>query len=246
MRIGVIGGSGFYTLDGNTAVTTRPVATPYQDAPVTVYSQTVGGHDVDFLPRHGAHHGVPPHRVNYRANISALRDGGVEAIIAVNVVGGISSAMAPGTLLVPDQVIDYTWGREHTFFDTLENPGNHVDFTWPYDAALGKSLVESAAELGVSVIAGGVYGCTQGPRLETAAEIARLARDGCDVVGMTGMPEAALAREAAIPYVSIALVVNWGAGLTAEEIAFAEIAATLEQGTQTIRRIVLATIEALP
>ena len=143
--IGIIGGSGFYALDPATDAPVSGIITPYQELPVPVYQHQVDGHQVHFLPRHGSGHKVPPHRVNYRANIHALGECGVTAIFAVNVVGGISPEMAPGTLLIPDQIIDYTWGRQHTFFDELSSPGNHVDFTHPYDATLAGILARAAA-----------------------------------------------------------------------------------------------------
>jgi len=243
--IGVIGGSGFYALDESGDCTTVPVQTPYQQAPVTLYQQEIGGKKVVFIPRHGKEHGIPPHRINYRANIRALKDSGANAILAINVVGGITPSMAPGSLIIPDQIIDYTWGREHTFFDILDNPGNHVDFSWPYDKALAQALEQAAITCGYDITRGGVYGATQGPRLESAAEIIRLESDGCDIVGMTGMPEAALARELAIPYASLALVVNWAAGKSNQEITFDDIISTLNTGTEHLRRIILETIPAL-
>lgn len=246
--IGVIGGSGLYVLDDNEAGESVSIMTPYGDDPVTVYKSKVASHDVVFLARHGSSHGIPPHRVNYRAYIHAMATSGVDSIIAVNVVGGISKQMSPGTVVIPDQIIDYTWGREHTFFDTLEKAENHIDFTWPYDMALAKVLAARALAMDLPVTFGevrGVYGCTQGPRLETAAEIMRMKNDGCDIVGMTAMPEAALARELDIAYASIALVVNWAAGLTQEAISFADITSTLDLGMADIKRVLLATIAEL-
>lgn len=243
---GIIGGSGFYSVEGSTGPEVTNIATPYSDKPVPVYRSLVAGKPVAFLPRHGIEHGVPPHRVNYRANVWALRESGVNAIIAINVVGGIRTGLEPGALVVPDQLIDYTWGRAHTYFDVLEDAGNHVDFTWPYDQGLRQALLDSAHELDIACIDGGVYGCTQGPRLETAAEIQKLRQDGCDIVGMTSMPEAALARELTIPYASIALVVNLAAGLAQDAISFADIAASLDDGIEVIRRLLPGSIAKLP
>ncbi len=246
--IGVIGGSGLYTLDDNEAAEPTALITPYSDEPVTVFTSNIASHNVVFLPRHGSSHGTPPHRINYRANLHALAECGIDFIIAVNVVGGISAQMSPGTIVIPDQIIDYTWGREHTYFDRLEKPENHIDFTWPYDKSLSKVLAQTTLSLGLPLKSGepgGVYGCTQGPRLETAAEITRMKNDGCDIVGMTAMPEAALARELGIAYASIALVVNWAAGLTQETIAFGDIASTLDEGMAGIKRVLLATIADL-
>ena len=244
--IGVIGGSGFYSLGNESDSLATQVLTPFSDEAVVLDKESVAGRDIVFLTRHGKNHGIPPHKVNYRANLKALQESGVEGIIAVNVVGGITKAMAPGCIVIPDQIIDYTWGRQHTYFDELDAPENHIDFSWPYDLALRTILAESAVSLAFTVEQGGVYGCTQGPRLESAAEILRLKNDGCDIVGMTAMPEAALARELKIPYASIALVVNWAAGLTDEEISFADISSTLDEGIGKIRQIILSAITALP
>lgn len=245
MTIGIIGGSGFYSLSGRDDAESLSVTTPWSEDPVTLFREQRAGTEVLFLPRHGSRHGIPPHRINYRANIHALKSAGADAVFAVNVVGGITSAMAPGKLAVPDQIIDYTSGRAHTFFDVLESVDNHIDFTWPYDAALRKSLLQAADSLGLDCADGGVYGCTQGPRLETAAEIRCLQRDGCDIVGMTGMPEAALARELGLPYASIALVVNWAAGLTDAPITFDDIHAILAAGIDDIRRLLADAITTI-
>lgn len=243
--IGIIGGSGFYTLAEKYSSVTESVVTPYSQLPVDVSNVEIGDKKVVFIPRHGAVHAIPPHKINYRANLYAMKSCGVDRIIAVNVVGGISPNMAPGMLMVPDQLIDYTWGREHTFFDELGGAENHIDFTWPYDKSLGRLLEKHAREKGYDIQKGGVYGCTQGPRLETAAEIHRMARDGCDIVGMTGMPEAALARELDISYACIALVVNWAAGVTDRLISFEDIATALESGIAGVRDIVLASVAEL-
>ena len=241
--IGIIGGSGFYSLSGETPTQPVDIQTPFAEPPVTVHRESLGDNEVLFLPRHGTEHGIPPHKVNYRANLYALKESGATHIIAVNVVGGITDLMAPGTLVIPDQVIDYTWGRAHTFFDALDAVKNHIDFTWPYDATLRETLVASVAASELACIDKGVYGCTQGPRLETAAEIQRLKRDGCDIVGMTGMPEASLARELQIPYASICLVVNWAAGLDSDAISFAQISAILDTGINDIRRVLQSAVK---
>lgn len=243
--IGIIGGSGFYTMEGTAEPAVTDMATPFSDGPVLVYSSRTDNHTLLFLPRHGSEHGIPPHRINYRANIWALKESGAEAIIAVNVVGGIADGLAPGMLVVPDQLVDYTWGRSHTFFDAMEAAENHIDFTWPYDDNVRQALLAAAGEHGMPCRDGGVYGCTQGPRLETAAEIRKLQQDGCDIVGMTSMPEAALARELKVPYACIALVVNRAAGLGEGSISFADIAATLDDGIAGIRRLLLTAVSRL-
>ena len=241
--IGLIGGSGFYSFES--AVKELLLETPFSDEPVALYLSENDSVPVYFLPRHGPQHAVPPHQVNYRANLWALKEVGVDIILAANVVGGIGKSMAPGVLAIPDQIIDYTWGREHTFFDTfsadrfegLSEAESHVDFSWPYDKELRTQLQETAQSLGLKTCSGGTYGATQGPRLESAAEIIRMKQDGCSLVGMTGMPEAALARELGIRYASLCLVVNWAAGLTSEEIAFSDIAKTLDHGVEEIRKV---------
>lgn len=245
--IGIIGGSGFYSLsehgeDGEPML----FATPYAEAEVTLYRETLEGRTVWFIPRHGRRHGIPPHRINYRANLWALKEAGAGRVIAVNAVGGIHQEMGPGRLVVPDQILDYTWGREHTFFDGAGALHDHIDFTWPYDRGLRELLVASCETLGHAVVRTGVYGCTQGPRLETAAEILKLRRDGCDIVGMTGMPEAVLARELEIGYACIALVVNWAAGITEESISLDEIMKTLEAGSGRIREVIKTAVLRLP
>ena len=195
-----------------------------------VVEGVISGEAVFFLPRHGIGHRLPPHRINYRANIAALADLGAEGIIAVNAVGGIAESAPPGRIILPDQLIDYTYGREHTFFDGNGNDVTHVDFTSPYSGALRSQLCAAADTIGLDVTDGGVYGCTQGPRLETPAEIIRLRRDGCAIVGMTAMPEAALAAELGIDYACCALVVNWAAGIGAGPITMAEIRQNLGDG----------------
>ncbi|MGB1061184.1 MAG: S-methyl-5'-thioinosine phosphorylase, partial [Ketobacter sp.] len=191
--IAIVGGTGLTELQGLELTDTRTLETKYGVPSAALEFGRFGQQPVVFLARHGKGHTVPPHQVNYRANIQALKQVGVEKIIAVNAVGGINPQMGAESLVIPDQIIDYTWGREFTFADQ----GNvlHVDFSYPYSEPLRQSLLTAAAELGLEVHDGGVYGATQGPRLETAAEVDRLERDGCDIVGMTGMPEAALARE---------------------------------------------------
>jgi 5'-methylthioinosine phosphorylase len=189
---------------------------------------TVGSLRVLFLPRHGARHLFPPHAVNYRANIDAFRQLGVDAIVAVNAVGGIGAHVGPGKLAVPAQLIDYTWGRIHTFSMDEHAALQHIEFGEPFSGRLRHGLLQAAARAGVQVHDGGCVGVTQGPRLETDAEVARMARDGCDLVGMTTMPEAALAREAGLDYASLCVSANWAAGIGGEPISIGEIEAVLK------------------
>lgn len=208
----IIGGSGLTELAPLAIIHREAVPTPFGDHSAALSFGTLAGRAVVFLARHGDRHTYPPHRLNYRANIWALKHAGADRVLAVATVGGITSELHPGRLAVPDQVIDYTFGRAQTFFEDDLDQVTHVDFTHPFDSALRQSLIHWGRGLGLHAAEGGTYGAMQGPRLETAAEIRRLERDGCDVVGMTLMPEAALARELDLPYAACNLVVNWAAG----------------------------------
>lgn len=241
--LGIIGGTGLTQLEGLTITRSEKVNTPYgkSSAPL-VYGQ-INAVDIIFLARHGEDHSIPPHRVNYRANLFALHEAGVEDIIAVAAVGGIHEDMGPGVIALPDQVIDYTWGRKQTFFDDNLDHVTHIDFTNPYCETLRSRLLDAAEACGVAVTDGGVYGATQGPRLETAAEIDRMQRDGCTLVGMTGMPEASLARELELCYASCAVVANQAAGRGDAEISMTEIEATLDMAMKQVRALLSRFIE---
>lgn len=231
----IIGGTGLTQLDGLTITRSLALDTPYGAPSADILQGEYAGYEVLFLARHGHPHRVPPHKVNYRANIWALKQAGAQAILAVNAVGGIHPAMGTGHLCVPHQLVDYTSGREHTFFaDDLEQV-THIDFSYPYTEALRTRLIAALAAQGLAHSDFGVYACTQGPRLETAAEIVRLERDGCDIVGMTGMPEAALARELDLDYACLALVVNPAAGKSTAVITMAEIEQALHDGMGQVK-----------
>ena len=245
VTLAVIGGSGLYRLDATSSVEYFSIDTPYANAPVEVALERTATGAAWFLPRHGRTHSVAPHRINYRANLWALHEVGVTRVIAVNAVGGITSRMAAGSLVLPDQLIDYSWGRDHTFDAEPHTLDKHVDFTWPYDRELAGVLQKVAHMLDVPVIPGGVYACTQGPRLETAAEIRRLEQDGCDIVGMTGMPEAGLARELGLRYACLALVVNRAAGLDSATITHDEMGQHLHEGVARVRAVLLAALPQL-
>lgn len=238
----VIGGTGLYALDELRDVRTYEARNAYGEASSAITIGTwQGAHRVAFLARHGGDHTIAPHRVNYRANIQALADLGIKRIIAVNAVGGISEKMGPCAISVCDQLIDYTSGRLSSFSDFEGRKVEHVDFSEPYSASIRLALLAAATRGGIHVESFGCYGCTQGPRLETRAEIARLLRDGCDLVGMTGMPEAVLAREAGLEYGCLAVVANWAAGCGDQtEITMDEIFANLKMGMQNIKKILLA------
>ncbi|HLY96048.1 MAG TPA: S-methyl-5'-thioinosine phosphorylase [Sideroxyarcus sp.] len=210
--LAIIGGTGLTQL-ANLKITHRQVMrTPYGEPSGPITFGTINRHEVMFLARHGYGHTIPPHEVNYRANMWALRDEGATRVIAVTSVGGIRSDLVPGTLAVPDQIIDYTYGRDFTYFDGKDKPVTHIDFTKPYNEELRQLILDASKRAGEKCVGNGVHAVRQGPRLETAAEINRLERDGADMVGMTGMPEAALAKELGLAYATIAVVVNCGAG----------------------------------
>lgn len=239
--LAIIGGSGLYELEALQDRADRSVATPWGTPSDAIASGRIGAEPALFLARHARGHRVPPHQINYRANLWALREAGAQDVVAVAAVGGIGSGCVPGALVVPDQLIDYTSGRAATYFDGADGTVTHVDFTDPYDASLRKALVQSSRRVGLPVIDGGVYGCTNGPRLETAAEIRRLARDGCTLVGMTGMPEAALARELGLRYACLAVVANVAAGLdsTSATLSVASIMATLAATLTDVKRVLV-------
>ncbi len=237
--LAIIGGSGLTQLSNMADVRREVARTPYGEPSGALTFGRMCDEPVVFLARHGYGHTIPPHLVNYRANIWALKQAKVKGIISVASVGSIRDDMPPGTLLVPKQIIDYTWGRPSTFFEGGDSKVRHVDFTHPYDAALRQRLLAAAAAAGDTAFDGGVYAATQGPRLETAAEIDRFERDGAEVVGMTGMPEAALARELDIPYAALNVVVNYAAGRSSSQngIEFGDIEAVLQEAMVRVRSI---------
>lgn len=234
-RLGLIGGSG---LDrwGEAVRTHRPQS-EYGEASDAVEEYRAGDLQVYFLPRHGRAHEIPPHAVNYRANIDSLRQLGVEGVLAVNAVGGIAGHCRPGALLAPEQLIDYTWGREHSFSLTQKDRLQHVEFAAPFSGPLRVALLRAAAHAALEITDGGCIAVTQGPRLETRAEILRLARDGCDMVGMTSMPEAALAREAGLDYASLCVCANRAAGLSDSPISMEAIETTLSGAMDRVRTL---------
>lgn len=238
--LAVIGGSGLTQL-ANLDVSHREVMrTPYGEPSGAVTFGQICGRPVAFLARHGYGHTIPPHEVNYRANVWALCQRGAAAIVSVASVGGIRADLKPGDIVIPHQIIDYTWGRKSTYHEGPDCTLTHIDFTEPYDRALREKLIAAAAAAGVAVSPLAVYAATQGPRLETAAEINRFERDGVDVVGMTGMPEAALAREMNVPYVAISVVSNYAAGRadSREGVSFDAIQGVLVESMGRVRTII--------
>jgi 5'-methylthioinosine phosphorylase len=247
--LAVVGGSGLYQFPGLSEVETDVQPTPFGAPSAPIAIGRLGPHRLAFLARHGTDHRLAPHRVNYRANLWALHALGARRVVGINAVGGIRADLAPRTLVVPDQIIDYTHGRPSSFSDVEQARVEHIDFSEPYSVSLRRALLGAAARVGVTVIDGGCYGVTQGPRLETKAEIARLRQDGCDLVGMTGMPEAVLARELGIEYACLAVVANWAAGCAGEEIIsleaiYANLAAAMANVPSILRAMLDSPIPA--
>jgi 5'-methylthioinosine phosphorylase len=242
--LAVIGGSGFDQYPELKSLEILDLDTPYgKAAPITVGE--LSGRTLLFMPRHGPEHKVPPHLINYRANVWALREQGVGRVLAVNAVGGIRADFGPGRLVIPDQLIDYTSGRAHTFFTGGEAGVTHVEFDRPYDEPWRASLLASAQREQMDIADGGVLGCTQGPRLETAAEIRRLRNDGCDLVGMTGMPEAGLAKELGLTYASLAVVVNWAGGVGSQPVTLETIIRQLQVSIADVKKFIALLLPSL-
>jgi len=242
-KIAIIGGSGLTTLAGQEIIRREVARTPYGECSAPMVFGKLGGVEVLFLARHGPRHTIPPHEVNYRANIWALKQSGIKKIIAVGAVGGITEQFkAPGTLSLPNQIIDYTYGRQHSFFTGADKKVMHVEFTDPYCEELRTVLVKASVRAGMNAVDGGTYGATQGPRFETAAEIRRMERDGVDIVGMTGMPEASLARELKLCYATVAMTVNPAAGKSEQEISIKEIERNLTTGMAKVCQLLEAAL----
>ncbi len=233
-KLAIIGGTGLSQMEGLNITATESLETPFGNPSANFVHGNINDKDIVFLARHGNPHTIPPHKINYRANIWGLKKLGVTDIIAVAAVGGITPQMKPAHIVIPDQIIDYSYGREHTFFSDELDPVTHIDFTFPYNQILRDNLIQTATQLKLSISTSATYGCTQGPRLESAAEIKRMEQDGCDLVGMTGMPEAALAKEMGINYAAIAVVVNWAAGKSEGEITLSEIEIHLKKGMENV------------
>ncbi|MDO5611039.1 MAG: S-methyl-5'-thioinosine phosphorylase [Pseudomonadota bacterium] len=245
--LAIIGGTGVYALAELADIETHQPVTPYGPPSGPIRVGTLAGKRVAFLARHGEGHAIAPHQINYRANLFALKALGASSVLALNTVGGITGRCGPRALVLPEQLIDYTWGRISTF---SEEPGSevlHVDFGEPYTERLRQRVAEAAAMLGIDLVDGGCYGATQGPRLETKAEIARMRRDGCDLVGMTGMPEAGLARELGLDYACLGIVANWAAGagpdpdklITMDEV-LANVRVAMNHVPHILRRLLAA------
>jgi 5'-methylthioinosine phosphorylase len=244
-QIGIIGGTGLSTMDKLTVVKKHDVATPFGQPSAQIVEAKLSNKRVYFLPRHGEQHTIAPHRINYRANLWALQSLGVTEVIAVAAVGGIGSDVGLGTLVCPGQIVDYTYAREQSYFSDGFLSEHHIDFTYPYTERLRQRILAASQQVNIQMLDQGVYGVTQGPRLETAAEIGRMANDGCTLVGMTGMPEAALARELGLDYACCALVVNWAAGLSGQVIILSEIEKVVSSGMVLVEEVLLQLIKSL-
>jgi 5'-deoxy-5'-methylthioadenosine phosphorylase len=243
-KFAIIGGTGLASMEELDIVGEQTVDTPYGEPSAPLVKGKLSSKEVVFLARHGANHTIPPHKINYRANIWALKSVGVTDVIAVAAVGSIHQDIPPEKIVIPDQIIDYTYGRKHTYFEDDLSEVTHIDFTNPYNEELRKKLIQAANNCEIKVCHGGVYGATQGPRLESSAEIIRLERDGCDIVGMTGMPEASLAKELELNYACCALSVNWAAGKSDNEITMQEIQLAIDNGMLAVKSILAFTISA--
>jgi 5'-methylthioinosine phosphorylase len=244
--IAIIGGSGLSSLTAMQVYDSEWPGTPYGEPNAPLQHTRLGGEMVIFFARHGEGGAFAPHRVNYRANLTALKQAGIKKVIAVNVVGGITEEMKTGTICIPDQLIDYTFGRADTFFDGSNNkPIKHIDFAQPFNADVCQQLLAAAQTLELPVVEGGVYGCTQGPRLETAAEINRMERDGCDVVGMTAMPEAVLAMELGLEYASVCVVVNRASGRSDKPLSLSEIRMQLAETMPKVEKLLRVAVQGL-
>lgn len=238
-KLAIIGGTGLTSIDELQIVSNKAVDTPFGAPSAPLVVGELANKEIIFLARHGNSHTIPPHKINYRANIWALKSVGVTDVIAVAAVGGIHKDIAPEKIAIPDQIIDYTYARKHTFFEDNLSNVTHIDFTHPYSEGLRQKLLQAAIECDLNVSNGGVYGATQGPRLETASEIKRMQKDGCDMVGMTGMPEASLAKELGLNYACCALSVNWAAGKGGNEITMQEIEQAIKVGIVSVKKLLI-------
>lgn len=239
-KIGIIGGSGLYEIKGLTLKHKKSVKTPYGKPSEQYFIGEIGGTEAVFLPRHGKRHDIPPHMINYRANIWGFRKLGVEKIISISAVGGIKKGLRPGDIVILDQVLDMTRNRKSTFYDGKEGV-IHIDFTDPYCPDIRKTLLTAGKRAGVSLKKGGTYVAVEGPRLESASEIKSFSILGGDVVGMTGMPEACLARELEICYSGLSVVANYAAGISRKKLTVAEVMEAMMSSTEKIKKLLKET-----
>lgn len=244
IRLAIIGGTGVYDPRILSQVREERIATPYGEARLRV--GTYGGEEIAFLPRHGATHSVPPHLINYRANIIALKQLGVQRVVATTAVGSVNRQMKPGDFVLVDQFLDFTKNRVSTFFDGGEQGVVHTDFTEPYCPQVRAVLAQAAAAEGILTHPAGVYVCTEGPRFETPAEIRMFERLGGDLVGMTNVPEVTLAREAGLCYTTVSMVTNFAAGISPTNLTHEEVLEVMAENSDKLKRLVMATMSAIP
>ena len=242
MTIAIIGGSGLAELSELEVIDKKIIDTPWGRPSAPIIIGKLSSKDTVFLPRHGIDHKIPPHEINYQANIWALHKMNIDKIISINTVGGITKLMNPGCIVIPDQIIDYTYDRKNTFYTEEHKNVKHIDFTFPYSETLRNKLILGAEKIELNIQTKGTYAVTQGPRLETSAEIIKLERDGCNIVGMTGMPEAGLAKEIDIDYACCSLVVNWAAGKSNTPITMEIIEKNMESGIEQIKNLITEVI----
>ncbi|MBT8123292.1 MAG: S-methyl-5'-thioinosine phosphorylase [Gammaproteobacteria bacterium] len=239
-KLAIIGGTGLTSIDEMQIVSNETVVTPYGAPSSSLVTGKLANKEIIFLARHGNDHTIPPHKINYRSNIWALKSVGVTDVIAVAAVGGIHEDIPPGRIAIPDQIIDYTYSRKHTYIEDNLSEVTHIDFTHPYNEQLRQKLLQAVIDCNLDAYNEGVYGATQGPRLETAAEIRRMQIDGCDMVGMTGMPEASLSKELGLNYACCALSVNWAAGKGKSEITMQEIEQAIKVGMVSVKELLVS------
>ncbi|NNC68234.1 MAG: S-methyl-5'-thioinosine phosphorylase [Gammaproteobacteria bacterium] len=239
-KLAIIGGTGLTSIDEMQIVSNETVITPYGAPSSSLVTGKLANKEIIFLARHGNDHTIPPHKINYRSNIWALKSVGVTDVIAVAAVGGIHEDIPPGRIAIPDQIIDYTYSRKHTYIEDNLSEVTHIDFTHPYNEQLRQKLLQAVIDCNLDAYNEGVYGATQGPRLETAAEIRRMQIDGCDMVGMTGMPEASLSKELGLNYACCALSVNWAAGKGKSEITMQEIEQAIKVGMVSVKELLVS------
>jgi 5'-methylthioadenosine phosphorylase len=242
-EIAIIGGTGLYDPHILANVREEEVVTPY--GTVSFKAGEFAGLAIAFIPRHGSKHSIPPHLINYRANIWAMKKIGVKSIIATTAVGSLNLAMKPGDFVLVDQFLDFTKNRVTTFYEGGDRGVVHVDVTAPYCPTLRQVLATAAHELGISVHETGTYVCTEGPRFETPAEIKAFTLLGGDLVGMTNVPEVTLAREAEMCYSTISMVTNFAAGISPQPLTHGEVLETMKANTENIKKLVMTAIKAI-
>lgn len=244
-KIGVIGGSGLYEIKGFVLKKKSTISTPYGKPSDQYLTGTMGKTEIIFLPRHGSHHNIPPHMINYRANIWGFRKLGVDRILSISAAGGINKGLKPGDIVISDQILDMTKERKSTYYDGKEGV-IHIDFTEPYCPELRRILLKAGRQKRLSLKNGGTYVAVEGPRLETASEIKSFSILGGDIVGMTGMPEAALARELEICYAGISVVANYAAGISRRKLTVAEVMEAMKDSTEKIKDLLKSTFTLIP